>query len=202
MKFSVDKCTILWYSIHCSRPTGLNIRGYSSAGRALDWQSRGQRFDPAYLHQKSSGFQSEMIENRNFFVCIFRHHFRCDEFVMNWNFFAPHGFRFCRIQGDGQNANSAFLISPKTQWFQGFRASQKIFARKFTDLINCLYSEIYKRVWNSELGNWRNRSIAFARKFTDLINCLCSEIYKPVWNAELGNWRNRLIAFTRKFANL
>ena len=26
--------------------------GYSSAGRALDWQSRGQRFDPAYLHQK------------------------------------------------------------------------------------------------------------------------------------------------------
>ena len=28
------------------------VRGYSSAGRALDWQSRGQRFDPAYLHQK------------------------------------------------------------------------------------------------------------------------------------------------------
>ena len=26
------------------------VRGYSSAGRALDWQSRGQRFDPAYLH--------------------------------------------------------------------------------------------------------------------------------------------------------
>ena len=22
-----------------------------SLGRALDWQSRGQRFDPAYLHQ-------------------------------------------------------------------------------------------------------------------------------------------------------
>ena len=28
------------------------VRGYSSAGRALDWQSRGQRFDPAYLHQE------------------------------------------------------------------------------------------------------------------------------------------------------
>ena len=28
------------------------IRGYSSAGRALEWHSRGQRFDPAYLHQK------------------------------------------------------------------------------------------------------------------------------------------------------
>ena len=29
--------------------------GYSSAGRALEWHSRGQRFDPAYLHQESSG---------------------------------------------------------------------------------------------------------------------------------------------------
>ena len=32
-------------------------RGYSSAGRALEWHSRGQRFDPAYLHQeKGQGF--------------------------------------------------------------------------------------------------------------------------------------------------
>jgi hypothetical protein len=30
---------------------GLYIWGYSSAGRALEWHSRGQRFDPAYLHQ-------------------------------------------------------------------------------------------------------------------------------------------------------
>ena len=29
------------------------IWGYSSAGRALEWHSRGQRFDPAYLHQNS-----------------------------------------------------------------------------------------------------------------------------------------------------
>ena len=28
------------------------VRGYSSAGRALAWHARGQRFDPAYLHQK------------------------------------------------------------------------------------------------------------------------------------------------------
>ena len=27
-------------------------RGYSSAGRALAWHARGQRFDPAYLHQR------------------------------------------------------------------------------------------------------------------------------------------------------
>ena len=35
--------------------------GYSSAGRALEWHSRGQRFDPAYLHQgkvlKLQGFR-------------------------------------------------------------------------------------------------------------------------------------------------
>ena len=32
------------------------LGGYVTAltGRALDWQSRGQRFDPAYLHQKAS----------------------------------------------------------------------------------------------------------------------------------------------------
>src|SRR6266852_259926 len=29
-------------------------RGYSSAGRALAWHARGQRFDPAYLHQTGS----------------------------------------------------------------------------------------------------------------------------------------------------
>ena len=37
------------------------VRGYSSAGRALDWQSRGQRFDPAYLHQKET-----VVERRLF----------------------------------------------------------------------------------------------------------------------------------------
>jgi hypothetical protein len=35
----------------------LRFRGYSSAGRALAWHARGQRFDPAYLHQfKKSRF--------------------------------------------------------------------------------------------------------------------------------------------------
>ena len=32
-------------------PLCIRIWGYSSAGRALEWHSRGQRFDPAYLHQ-------------------------------------------------------------------------------------------------------------------------------------------------------
>ena len=33
---------------------GTNIWGISSAGRALAWHARGQRFDPAILHQKST----------------------------------------------------------------------------------------------------------------------------------------------------
>ena len=33
----------------------LRDRGYSSAGRALDWQSRGQGFESPYLHQRLSG---------------------------------------------------------------------------------------------------------------------------------------------------
>ena len=32
----------------------LNIRGRSSAGRALEWHSRGQEFDPLRLHQKKA----------------------------------------------------------------------------------------------------------------------------------------------------
>ena len=32
-------------------PHSFWLRGYSSAGRALAWHARGQRFDPAYLHQ-------------------------------------------------------------------------------------------------------------------------------------------------------
>ena len=36
-------------------------RGYSSAGRALEWHSRGQRFDPAYLHNENYGTKSLII---------------------------------------------------------------------------------------------------------------------------------------------
>ena len=42
------------YTVH--EPTynsaSFAVRGYSSAGRALAWHARGQRFDPAYLHQR------------------------------------------------------------------------------------------------------------------------------------------------------
>ncbi len=36
-------------------------RGYSSAGRALEWHSRGQRFDPAYLHNEKYETKSLII---------------------------------------------------------------------------------------------------------------------------------------------
>ena len=43
-----------------NRTQANKIWGYSSAGRALEWHSRGQRFDPAYLHQNFGifGFRS------------------------------------------------------------------------------------------------------------------------------------------------
>ena len=49
--------------------------GYSSAGRALEWHSRGQRFDPAYLHQKdlkSKDFRSFLFLFDNLIVGMFR----------------------------------------------------------------------------------------------------------------------------------
>ena len=47
----------LFPAIYTKTPTRMSgLRGYVTAsfGRALEWHSRGQRFDPAYLHQKRS----------------------------------------------------------------------------------------------------------------------------------------------------
>ena len=38
-----------------SNPASPTIRGYSSVGRARDWQSRGQGFEPPYLHHEFVG---------------------------------------------------------------------------------------------------------------------------------------------------
>ena len=43
---------VLYTSSPGKQPERKKIWGYSSAGRALEWHSRGQRFDPAYLHQR------------------------------------------------------------------------------------------------------------------------------------------------------
>ena len=40
-----------------------DIRGYSSAGRALEWHSRGQRFDPAYLHHEKQQLFNNGLRN-------------------------------------------------------------------------------------------------------------------------------------------
>ena len=42
------------------------IWGYSSAGRALEWHSRGQRFDPAYLHQTRKALKTLRFQGFSF----------------------------------------------------------------------------------------------------------------------------------------
>ena len=44
-----------------------DIRGYSSAGRAPALQAGGQRFDPAYLHQKEEPRLDIKVKLRIFF---------------------------------------------------------------------------------------------------------------------------------------
>ena len=41
--------------------------GYSSAGRALAWHARGQRFDPAYLHQQRRNYMIIKVALSGFF---------------------------------------------------------------------------------------------------------------------------------------
>ena len=48
MQIIVDKIKLLWYN---SSSKQYIARGRSSAGRALEWHSRGHRFDPDRLHQ-------------------------------------------------------------------------------------------------------------------------------------------------------
>ena len=46
--------------------------GYSSAGRALEWHSRGHGFESHYLHIKKSDFTGVYPENRTFlFFSVF-----------------------------------------------------------------------------------------------------------------------------------
>ena len=67
---TIDKSTS--FDIIDSVPNELNIWGYSSAGRALEWHSRGQRFDPAYLHQAKSLETVIYQRIQGFFVCLFK----------------------------------------------------------------------------------------------------------------------------------
>ena len=65
----------LFPAIYTKTPTRMSgLRGYVTAsfGRALEWHSRGQRFDPAYLHQKGrrNGLFSQ--ENKPFPLKKFR----------------------------------------------------------------------------------------------------------------------------------
>ena len=55
LKKTVAFCKSICYNTYALRRWTISW-GYSSAGRALEWHSRGQRFDPAYLHQKKHRF--------------------------------------------------------------------------------------------------------------------------------------------------
>ena len=67
LKKTIDKSAS--FDIIDTVPNELNIWGYSSAGRALEWHSRGQRFDPAYLHQAKS---LETQQFRGFFYMMLK----------------------------------------------------------------------------------------------------------------------------------
>ena len=58
--------------------------GYSSAGRALEWHSRGQRFDPAYLHHRSleNHWFSRLFAIRRYFY--FARYFSDQSFDQNY----------------------------------------------------------------------------------------------------------------------
>ena len=53
LKKAVDNSPFSWYN-NTRRQGRHRLWGISSAGRALAWHARGQRFDPAILHQKST----------------------------------------------------------------------------------------------------------------------------------------------------
>ena len=45
----------LWYCLRHAGKPGESVWGCSSVGRALEWHSRGRRFDPDQLHQNNQG---------------------------------------------------------------------------------------------------------------------------------------------------
>ena len=53
LKKAVDNSPFGWYN-NTRRQEQHRLWGISSAGRALAWHARGQRFDPAILHQKGT----------------------------------------------------------------------------------------------------------------------------------------------------
>ena len=61
---------VIWWYCVLKRISQTRLRGYVTDGfrRALEWHSRGQRFDPAYLHQAKS---LETQQFRGFFAFVY-----------------------------------------------------------------------------------------------------------------------------------
>ena len=58
-----------------------HIWGYSSAGRALEWHSRGQRFDPAYLHHERHKSEIRFRKEADFCLCSIRFQAVCSSWA-------------------------------------------------------------------------------------------------------------------------
>ena len=75
LKFSILRLTtrILSGNIFFALNNSAVRWGYSSAGRALEWHSRGQRFDPAYLHHRMRWVFLDNLSyfKASFFFCLF-----------------------------------------------------------------------------------------------------------------------------------
>ena len=74
MQIIVDKLIYLWYN---SSSKQYIARGRSSAGRALEWHSRGHRFDPDRLHQSLKAlfiavFRLFLISKSNILLFFFK----------------------------------------------------------------------------------------------------------------------------------
>ena len=73
LKKAVDNSPFSWYN-NTRRQERHRLWGISSAGRALAWHARGQRFDPAILHQKSTVLRRKygafLFAEADFWGCI------------------------------------------------------------------------------------------------------------------------------------
>ena len=91
-KFGVDKRRDSCYSKQVDSDKDNSTWGYSSAGRALEWHSRGQRFDPAYLHQRKT-LKPQRFRGFFFFVKYVNQHKVSTKSVNKFeHFFLPSYF--------------------------------------------------------------------------------------------------------------
>ena len=114
------------------------IWGYSSAGRALEWHSRGQRFDPAYLHHlvlKTIGFQDFFFCNSGISPVLgwfFNH-------PATWHFRATRQHESNMNQDDFTNWSTRAWVSP---WRFEKASSKRLIASCRACSRGCAYTSL------------------------------------------------------------